>query len=260
MRRFSRSSNSHHTVPNSPPDSFVQPRTAVNGVPRGPMANSVGESQHELRPSSMGTENSFEFAPPRSAPAAPAANNHAVVPPLHPIPTMPVGSLSRTDQIVLRHFWEEKVQLNKCRDLHFLKVPAFSPHPSHNELVPFCEIYHLVRSTPGAAIIGLGSANGVYIGFELFSGSELKLNIHDEWANVSHYRVTFRSYDSLLKDPNSEAVFQSWPKPLTIEFLDDEYQKWSLDLTSLCWDGREVREFGIGGGVGIKQGDGSMVL
>ena len=101
--------------------------------------------------------------------------------------------------------------------------------------------------------------------FELFAGSELQLNIHDEWRNVSHYRVNFRSYDSLMKDPNSEAVFKSWPKPLTIEFLDEEYQKWSLDLTSLCWDGREVREFGGSGGGGSgsggsKQGDPSLLL
>ena len=76
----------------------------------------------------------------------------------HSMPAMPVAGLSRTDQIVLRHFWEEKVQLNRSRDLHFLKVPSFSEQPGHNELVPFCEIYHLVRSTPRAAIIGLGSA------------------------------------------------------------------------------------------------------
>ena len=31
--------------------------------------------------------------------------------------------------------------------------------------------------------------------FELFTGSELQLNIHDEWRNVSHYRVVFRSYE-----------------------------------------------------------------
>ena len=96
--------------------------------------------------------------------------------------------------------------------------------------------------------------------FELFTGSELQLNIHDEWRNVSHYRVVFRSYESLMKDPNSEAIFKSWPKPLTIEFLDEEYQKWSLDLTSLCWDGREVREFGGSGSGGSKQGDASVLL
>lgn len=101
----------------------------------------------------MGTDHSYEFAPPRSV-------SHGI----QPVSSIPVAGLSRTDQIVLRYFWEEKVQLNKSRDLHFLKVPHFSPQPSHNELVPFCEIYHLVRSTPRATIIGLGSANGVYIG------------------------------------------------------------------------------------------------
>lgn len=77
---------------------------------------------------------------------------------------------------------------------------------------------------------------------------------------MSHYRVSFRSYESLMKDPNSEAAFKSWPKPLTIEFLDEEYQKWSLDLTSLCWDGREVREFGSSVGGGSKQGGGDSTL
>lgn len=104
----------------------------------------------------MGTDQSYEFAPPRSV------SHHGGG--LQGASTIPVAGLSRTDQIVLRYFWEEKVQLNKARDLHFLKVPHFSDQPSHNELVPFCEIYHLVRSTPRAAIIGLGSANGVYIG------------------------------------------------------------------------------------------------
>lgn len=150
MRRFSRNSNtpSQNTMPTSPPGSFSQAR--ANG-PRGPLPPGSGPQQHdEMRPSSMGTDQSYEFAPPRSV------SHHAV--------NIPVAGLSRTDQIVLRYFWEEKVQLNKSRDLHFLKVPHFSDQPTHNELAPFCEIYHLVRSTPRAAIIGLGSANGVYIG------------------------------------------------------------------------------------------------
>ena len=136
--------------------------------------SAVSQQHDDLRPSSMGTDHSFEFAPPR---ASLGGGGHGVASPgggglgmamgmASPggLPTMPAAGLSRTDQIVLRHFWEEKVQLNRSRDLHFLKVPTFSEQPSHNELVPFCEIYHLVRSTPRAAIIGLGSANGVYIG------------------------------------------------------------------------------------------------
>lgn len=148
----------------------------VGGGPPGPAGPQHDE---QMRPESMGTDHSYEFAggpsPPIAAGGARPAS-HGMAATLHqqpqsqqqphqsPMPTMPVAGLSRTDQIVLRHFWEEKIQLNKFRDLHFLKVPHFSEQPSHNELVPFCEIYHLVRSTPRAAIIGLGSANGVYIG------------------------------------------------------------------------------------------------
>ena len=141
--------------------------------------SAVSQQHDDLRPSSMGTDHSFEFAPARASLGGGGGGGHAhgVASPgsgglgmgmgmASPggLPTMPAAGLSRTDQIVLRHFWEEKIQLNRSRDLHFLKVPTFSEQPSHNELVPFCEIYHLVRSTPRAAIIGLGSANGVYIG------------------------------------------------------------------------------------------------
>ena len=69
----------------------------------------------------------------------------------------------------------------------------------------------------------------------------------DEWTNIAHYRVTFKPYDSVVKDPTSDSTFRSWPKPLTIEFLEDQYQKWCQDLTSLCWDAREVRELGSTG-------------
>lgn len=80
------------------------------------------------------------------------------------IPQSTVSNLSRTDQIVLRHFWEYKSQENATRDLHFLKFPHFPQNPSHKDLIPYCEIYHLVKTSPGAKIISLGSANGVYIG------------------------------------------------------------------------------------------------
>jgi hypothetical protein len=45
-----------------------------------------------------------------------------------------------------------------------LKFPFFPQSPTHQDLVPYCEIYHLVKTSPGAKIISLGSANGVYIG------------------------------------------------------------------------------------------------
>ncbi len=61
----------------------------------------------------------------------------------------------------------------------------------------------------------------------------------------------------MLKDPVSDSTFKSWPKPLTIEFLEEQYQRWMLDLTSFCWDTAEVRELsGIGSGEeGSVQGD-----
>lgn len=100
------------------------------------------------------------------------------------LPSNTIGNLSRTDQIVLRHFWEVKNEENKGRDLHFvsnpisksyvmittehaaqLKFPFFSQYPNHQDLIPYCEIYHLVKTSPGAKIISLGStSNGVYIG------------------------------------------------------------------------------------------------
>jgi len=80
----------------------------------------------------------------------------------------------------------------------------------------------------------------------LFSGSQLHIDMEDDWQNISHHRVTFKRYETMLKDPASEATFKSWPKPLTIEFLEEQYQRWRLDLTSLCWEATEVRELGSG--------------
>ena len=64
----------------------------------------------------------------------------------------------------------------------------------------------------------------------------------DAWHNISHHRVSFKPYESMLKDHASDASFKSFPKPLTIEFLEEQYQSWILDLTSLCWENMEVRE------------------
>lgn len=68
----------------------------------------------------------------------------------------------------------------------------------------------------------------------------------DEWYNITHHRVSFKSFDNVVKDPESETIFKSWPKPITIEFLEDEYLKWNHDLTSICWDATEVSELGNG--------------
>ena len=83
--------------------------------------------------------------------------------------------------------------------------------------------------------------------FELFSGSQLHIDMADDWTNIAHYRVTFKPFESVLQDPSSEAVFASWEKPLSIEFLEDQYESWTQDLTSVCWEAREVRELGNGG-------------
>jgi len=47
-----------------------------------------------------------------------------------------------------------------------LKFPHFPQYPEHNHLLPYCEIYHHIKTSPGAKIIslGTGSSNGVYIG------------------------------------------------------------------------------------------------
>lgn len=71
----------------------------------------------------------------------------------------------------------------------------------------------------------------------------------DAWHNISHHRVHFRPYETMLKDPAFESIFKTWPKPLTIEFLEEQFiQQWQLDLTSVCWESAEVSELGGGGG------------
>lgn len=83
----------------------------------------------------------------------------------------------------------------------------------------------------------------------------------DEWRDISHHRVLFKPYDQMLRDPTSDATFKTWPKPLTIEFLEDQYQKWLRDLTSFCWVDEPVRELGsagtngVGGGSGLSEKD-----
>lgn len=68
----------------------------------------------------------------------------------------------------------------------------------------------------------------------------------DEWRDISHHRVLFKSYDAVLADPQSLNTFKAWPKPLTIEFLEEQYLRWLQDLTSFCWIDESVRELGAG--------------
>ena len=56
---------------------------------------------------------------------------------------------------------------NKHTDiLEKLKFPAFPQSPQTDDLLPFSEIYHLIRTQPSAKIMALGSSgtDGICIG------------------------------------------------------------------------------------------------
>ena len=89
--------------------------------------------------------------------------------------------------------------------------------------------------------------------FELAQGAQLHIDMDDEWRDISHHRVFFKPYESLLRDPTSDSTFKSWPKPLTIEYLEEQYRKWMLDLTSFCWIDEPVRELGSQGANGLSE-------
>lgn len=75
-------------------------------VPNG----TVGSHQ-DSRPVSANTSSSFDFA-----------NRPPTQYQMSALPSNTVGNLSRTDQIVLRHFWDVKYEENKSRDLHFVSA------------------------------------------------------------------------------------------------------------------------------------------
>jgi hypothetical protein len=90
----------------APPTSYTPP------LSHAPMMNGTTGSVHDSRPaSSAKTSSSFDFA------NRPPVNYG----PVSALPQSSVGNLSRTDQIVLRHFWDEKYEENKSRDLHFVR-------------------------------------------------------------------------------------------------------------------------------------------
>jgi hypothetical protein len=77
----------------------------------GTTGSSQHDSRHDSRPaSSVKTSSSFDFA------NRPPTNYQNIT----ALPHSAVGNLSRTDQIVLRHFWDVKYEENKSRDLHFV--------------------------------------------------------------------------------------------------------------------------------------------
>ena len=111
MRRFSRSSSVHNPqAPQSPPTSFTPPLTHAPMMPNG---TSGSHHDSHSRPVSANTSSSFDFAnrPPQQYQ-------------MSALPSNVVSNLSRTDQIVLRHFWDVKHEENKTRDLHFVSDPC----------------------------------------------------------------------------------------------------------------------------------------
>jgi hypothetical protein len=114
MRRFSRSGSIHEkekssSSARSPPTSYTPPLSHATMMPNG-----ASGSHHDIghsRPASANTNSSFDFAnrPPTTS-----------YPTMTTLPSNTVGNFSRTDQIVLRHFWEVKYEENKNRDLHFV--------------------------------------------------------------------------------------------------------------------------------------------
>lgn len=288
MRRFSRSSSQRNSgqsntstgAPAQPSQQSPTTYTSNTGafgsaVPQSaPNGGAIaGVGQDNSRPVSAASNSSFDFM------NRPVSQSHGGIGGTGvgagagaamtsgTLPSSAIGGLSRTDQVVLRYFWEDKYADNAKRDLHFLKFPFFPEYPGHTDLMPYCEIYHLVKTSPGASIISLGSANGVYIGFELAQGAQLHIDMDDEWRDISHHRVMFKPYETMLRDPTSDATFKTWPKPLTIEFLEEQYRKWMLDLTSFCWIDEPVRELGashtapnggVGSGLDEKEGRGEI--
>jgi len=76
-------------------------------------------NSNDSRPVSAATNSSFDFA---SRPVS------------HAMPQANVANLSRTDQIVLRHFWEYKYEENVKRDLHFVSTRNSDPDSMANKL------------------------------------------------------------------------------------------------------------------------------
>lgn len=187
-RRLSKSDrdrNSHPPIsnpqmPQSPPTSYT-----TNMI-----ANGVTGAHHDSRPASSAamSDGSYDFAvhqpqhtqqqqqhtgtvaanpvnpsntSHRYANAPPSTTSQPASRPMsHALPATSGGglaNLSRTDQVVLQYFWHAKAEENAARDLHFLRFPIFGSNPGMRELIPYCEIYSLVKASQGAKVVGLGT-------------------------------------------------------------------------------------------------------
>lgn len=133
MRRFSRGSGNRNSAPSA---TNPQNTTAGNYTPpqqyTGANTGGIGlhDPQKTSRPGSSNSDASFEHMNrpgsqqynQGSVPTSATAGGMSGLPPGHhvPLPHSAIGGLSRTDQVVLRYFWEEKYLDNAKRDLHFV--------------------------------------------------------------------------------------------------------------------------------------------
>ena len=128
MRRFSKSdkhnqvgaaTQPHHVSQTTPPTSYM-PDDGLNN------------NHTAYRPGSSSTNTSFEMT---NRPASMQAPGVAAAPQdrlTHQVTPPSATGLSRTDQIVVRHFWDEKHRDNQSRDLHFVStVPSGSGYQGH---------------------------------------------------------------------------------------------------------------------------------
>lgn len=141
MRRFSRGSGNRNSANSAiagqqssqgnTPGSYTPPLTGqqnpTHSAPNGGVAASGGVPLHDRennsRPDSAASDASFEhmnrpvsqqYQQQPTQPTGMSSMGH------HGMPQSAIGGLSRTDQVVLRYFWEEKYLENAKRDLHFV--------------------------------------------------------------------------------------------------------------------------------------------
>lgn len=136
MRRFSRGSGTRNSAQSAQqphdnaPGSYTPPLTSSQNTAGG-VGTGTGIPFHDhetnSRPTSAISDASFEHMnrptsqqypqqPMQSSQTGGMSMGH------HGLPHSAIGGLSRTDQVVLRYFWEEKYLENAKRDLHFVST------------------------------------------------------------------------------------------------------------------------------------------
>lgn len=99
----------------SAPNGGIPAHTATTTNPSsGLPLHGTGIAGDNSRPISEASNSSFDFM---NRPISGGHGTHQVG---GQVPTSAMGALSRTDQVVLRYFWEDKYAENAKRDLHFV--------------------------------------------------------------------------------------------------------------------------------------------